>query len=255
MTNGKRAVVYARISSRKEEKTDTSIETQIEKAKAYISLRDYKYEGAFVDKGISGYSTDRPRYTDMVKFLDEGKADLVVIYRLDRITRNVADLIDMVLEDKGVFQRNNVELASINEMFDTDTSFGRFNLVILGAVNQLHRDLVADSMIEVWARLKSQGRMHTKAPKGYKIKEGALIVDEKEVMNVVQAFEDFAKGNKTLSEVARMLDYTPTGTRNLLQNRTYLGDIKVEGEWINGEHQDIIGEKVFEQVQERLRGK
>lgn len=248
-----KAVVYARISSRKEEGTDTSIANQKNKCRQYIKLRDYQLVGIFQEEGVSAFTRNRPRFKELEAFLDEGKADLVVVYRLDRLTRNVGDLFLLLFDEKGVFKRNNVQLASVNELLDTHSAIGRLVVIIIGAINQFFRDLVADSMNELWVNWKAQGRMHTKAPIGYKITKGVLIPEEGVAEKVEEQFTKFANDEVNVTDIAKELNLSWSGVKNMLKNKTYLGQVvNNEKEWVSGQHQAIVGEDTFNRVQEKL---
>lgn len=140
------AAVYARQSFFKED--SCSIDMQVERAKAFCISQGWDYIVYDIDKGYSGKDTDRPGFRQMMKDINAGKIQFVVVYKLDRVSRNLRDFFDLMEE----FKQRDVGFRSLTENFDTTTPMGRAMLAIIAVFAQLERETTAervrDNMLE-----------------------------------------------------------------------------------------------------------
>ncbi|MEW5802371.1 MAG: recombinase family protein [bacterium] len=130
-----RAIFYARVSS-EGQIDNTSIDTQLERGRAYAISQDWTLDRIFIDGGESGKSTDRTHFQEMVSYIKENPVDVLLTFKLDRLSRNLKDLlifIDDELDPKGI------ALQSVTENFNTQSAEGRLFLQMLGSFAEFER--------------------------------------------------------------------------------------------------------------------
>jgi DNA invertase Pin-like site-specific DNA recombinase len=148
-----RAVGYVRVSTEQQAEAGSSLEAQRTKVAAYALAMDLELVAVFEDAGLSAKTLDRPGLSAALALLDEGKADALVVVKLDRLTRSVRDLGELV--DRYFAARHS--LLSLADSIDTRTASGRLVLHVLGAVSQWEREATAERTRDVLAELRAQG--------------------------------------------------------------------------------------------------
>ena len=124
--------IYCRVSTLEQKEHGYSIEEQERKLKSFCEINDWNVADVFVDAGFSGAKRDRPELQRLMN--DIKRFDLILVYKLDRLTRNVRDLLDLL----EIFEQNNVAFRSATEVYDTSTAMGRLFVTLLnGNVKQL----------------------------------------------------------------------------------------------------------------------
>lgn len=269
-----RCAVYARVST--EHGLDmafTSLDAQREACAAYILSQ--KHEGwtglptAYEDGGFSGGSLERP---DLKRLMDDVRArklDIVVVYKVDRLTRSLADFARLV----ELFDAHGVSFVSVTQAFNTTTSMGRLTLNVLLSFAQFEREVTGERIRDKIAASKRKGiRMGGPVPLGYGLKDKQLVIDVAEAASVRAIFSGYLEhGSLTallrhLAEQGIMTKQTHRrdgsvrgGVRfgkgalaYLLRNRVYIGDIRHKGHWYRSDHPPIIAAEVFAAVQEGL---
>lgn len=158
-------LIYARQSI--EKKDSISIESQIEKCIAFCTYNGWDYK-IFKDAGYSGKDLNRPGFIEMMNEIEAGNGDMVICYRLDRISRSMADFSNLIVE----FEKRNVKFVSVTENFDTSTPLGRAMVNIIMTFAQLERETIADRITDnYYARTKLGHWGGGPAPYGYKLKK------------------------------------------------------------------------------------
>lgn len=157
-----------------------SIETQIDLCKKYLVNKYGNVEEKiqiFQDEGFTGYNTNRPQFQKMMKFIKENKVKCVIVYKLDRISRNVSDFCNL----KNEFAKYNVSFISVTENFDTTTPLGSAMIMISSVFSQLERDTIAERIRDNMYELAKTGRwLGGTTPFGYKSKKTEnLLLDGK----------------------------------------------------------------------------
>lgn len=270
----KRCAVYCRVSS--DERLDqefNSIDAQKEAGHAYIASQ--RAEGwiaisdDYDDPGFSGGNMERPGLRRLLSDIERGLIDIVVVYKIDRLTRSLADFSKMI----EVFDRQSVSFVSVTQQFNTTTSMGRLMLNVLLSFAQFEREVTGERIRDKIAASKRKGLwMGGVPPLGYDIKERMLIINHPEAEIVQRIFKDMLTiGSQT--QIARNLseegvttktwttkegDMRP-GTRidkkyihKVLRNRIYLGELSHKGTWYPGAHPAIIDHGLWGQVHELL---
>ena len=212
---------------------------------------------------------ERPALTRLVADIEAGKVDVVVVYKVDRLTRALSDFAKLV----EIFDRHGVSFVSITQQFNTTTSMGRLTLNVLLSFAQFEREVIAERVRDKIAASKKKGMwMGGMPPLGYDVKDRKLIVNKDEARTVVHIFRRYlelksvrALGDELAAEGIRSKRRThPDGTTYgdyklsrgalylMLQNRIYRGEITHKGNAYPGEHQAIIEQALWDKVQETL---
>lgn len=134
-----RVAIYVRVSTIEQARDGYSVQEQIDSLKLYCKAMKWIVVNVYTDAGHSGANTDRPALQDMIKDIEKGLIDKVLVYKLDRLSRSQKDTLELI---EDVFLVNNTDFVSMNENFDTSTSFGRAMIGILAVFAQLEREQI-----------------------------------------------------------------------------------------------------------------
>jgi DNA invertase Pin-like site-specific DNA recombinase len=255
-----RCAVYTRKSSEEGLEQDfNSLDAQREACQAYI-LR-HKAEGwipvpdNYDDGGFSGGTLERPALTRLLTDIERGKVDVVVVYKIDRLSRSLMDFAKLV----EVFDRRSVTFVSVTQSFNTTDSTGRLMLNILFSFAQFEREVIGERIRDKFAASRRKGMwMGGWAPLGYDIKNRKLVVNEPEAQLVRSIFMHFARyrsGTYVVGELHKAGVLNKQGKPidkgylyRVLKNRVYLGEAVHKGTSYPGEHTAIIDQDVWNQV-------
>lgn len=251
-----RVGIYIRVSTQEQANEGYSIGEQTERLKAYCTARNWNIYQVYTDAGMSGANIDRSALKQMQQDIINKKLDLVLVYKLDRLSRSQKDTLYLI---EDVFLKNNVDFVSMNENFDTSTPFGRAMIGILSVFAQLEREQIKErTAMGREARAKA-GYFHGGgfAPIGYDYVDGELIVNEYEAMQVKKVHELYHKGlpiNRISNYMHKRYTTKHGGwefhstVRSALTQRIYTGVIEWKGEIYEGRHEAIIDNKTFEKT-------
>lgn len=261
LTPPKRCAVYARVSS--DERLDqsfNSIDAQREAGVAYVASQ--RAEGwivagdDYLDPGYSGGNMDRPGLKRLLADIEAGRIDIVVVYKIDRLTRSLADFARLI----EVFERRRVSFVSVTQQFNTTTSMGRLMLNILLSFAQFECEVTGERIRDKIAASKAKGMwMGGVVPLGYRVEARRLIVEPAEAETVRRLFTHFVECRSTTDLVRWLSDQGIASRRGtpfskqarwkLLNNRIYLGEIAHRGQAYRGEHEAIIDASLWDAVQ------
>ena len=256
-----RCAVYTRKSS--EEGLDmefNSLDAQREACEAYVASQ--RPEGwvlvpdRYDDGGFSGGTLERPALQRLLADIENGRVDVIVVYKIDRLSRSLMDFARLV----EVFDRKGVAFVSVTQSFNTTTSMGRLTLNILLSFAQFEREVIGERIRDKFAASRKKGMwMGGWAPLGYDIRDRKLVINETEAAIVRRIFETFAKGGSVTAIVAELTSegfHDRYGHRvdkgrlyKLLNNRVYVGDAVHKGTAYPGEHEAIIPRALWDRVQ------
>jgi site-specific DNA recombinase len=266
-----RCAIYTRKSS--EEGLDqafNSLDAQREACAAFIVSQ--KHEGwtlsptLYDDGGFSGGTMERPALKRLMADIEAGQIDVIVVYKVDRLTRALSDFAKLV----EVFDRHGVSFVSITQQFNTTTSMGRLTLNVLLSFAQFEREVTGERIRDKIAASKKKGMwMGGMPPLGYDVQDRKLVVNENEARTVVDIFRRYRslKSVHALREgliAAGMVskrrirpDGTAYGGQKLsrgalyliLRNRVYRGETTHKGKAYPGEHPAIVEEALWDDVQ------
>ncbi len=195
-----KTIGYIRVSTEEQSREGVSLDNQEAKIKAYADLNNLSLVEIIRDEGRSAKTLNREGLTRLLKLLDEGQAESVIVYKLDRLSRNTVDTLNIIdrLEKQGI------AFHSINERIDTKSATGKFFLTILSALAQMERDLIAERTRDALAHKKSQGQWCGHIPYGFKIEDGKLVEEPDQMKAIKKAKRLHAEG-KTYREISRGL--------------------------------------------------
>ncbi|MGD7200069.1 recombinase family protein [Ralstonia pseudosolanacearum] len=266
----KRCAVYCRVST--DERLDqefNSIDAQKEAGHAFIASQ--RSEGwisvadDYDDPGFSGGNTDRPGLRRLLADIERGRIDIVVVYKIDRLTRSLADFSKMV----EVFERHDVSFVSVTQQFNTTTSMGRLMLNVLLSFAQFEREVTGERIRDKIAAAKRKGLwMGGVPPLGYDVRDRQLVINEAEATVVRRIFEEMLTIGSPTQIAARLTaegittkawttqdgrarygaDIDKKYLHKLLRNRIYLGELSHKGSWYPGTHPAIIDAELWQQV-------
>ena len=269
-----RCAIYTRKSSEEGlEQEFNSLDAQREACEAYV--RSQKHEGWSVlpqlydDPGYSGGTMERPALKRLLADIAGRRIDAVVVYKVDRLTRSLADFAKIV----EVFDAHGVSFVSITQAFNTTNSMGRLTLNVLLSFAQFEREVTGERIRDKIAASKKKGLWMGGQPSlGYDVKDRKLVVNEAEATTVrmifrrylelgsVRALKAALEEEGVVSKLRRAADGSPYGGNSfsrgalclMLQNRIYRGEIVHKGAANLGEHAAIVGEELWSSVQRRL---
>lgn len=255
----KRAGLYVRVSTPHQEKEGYSIEAQTKKLEAYATAKDYHVVNVYTDAAFSGAKLERPALTEMIQDIEDGKLDVVVVYRLDRLARSQKHTMYLI---EDVFLKNNVDFISLMEAFDTTSSFGRAMIGILSVFAQLERDNITERMsMGKLERVKKGLYMGGgNVPFGYRYhpETDELTVDLGEAAWIRRMYDYFLHHeaisgivNKLKREFPTVPAYDKT-IRRRIQSVYYIGKQKYGGKVYDAIHEPIISEEDFYKAQQML---
>jgi site-specific DNA recombinase len=269
-----RSAIYTRKSSEEGlEQSFNSLDAQREACEAYVlSQRQEGWrviETPYDDGGYSGGSMERPALKQLLADIDARKIDVVVVYKVDRLTRSLADFARIV----QVFDSRNVSFVSVTQQFNTTSSMGRLTLNVLLSFAQFEREVTGERIRDKIAASKRKGMwMGGRVPLGYDLKDRKLIVNPAEAKQVQEIFRAYLEvgcvrklrvhleQRHVLSKVrisssgqeAGGGSHSRGGLYKLLSNRIYIGEIFHKGNTYPGEHKAIIDRELWESVRAEL---
>jgi site-specific DNA recombinase len=252
--NVKNCAIYTRVSTDNQaEKEFSSCEAQEQKIRSYISSQDnWKVFKVYNDGGFSGATLERPALQQLLSDLKKEKIDVVLVYKIDRLTRSPKDFYQLIES----FEQAKIDFISITERFDTSTPAGRLLRNIMLTFSQFERELTSertkDKMLERARKGLCNGGF---TPYGYSRQEKKLIINPKEAEEIKSIFETYIETG-SLAETYRILkskgvkskygkNFSKTIIAYLLRNPVYIGKIKHNGQIYNGIHEPIVSEEIF----------
>jgi DNA invertase Pin-like site-specific DNA recombinase len=247
-----------------------SLDAQREACEAYIKSQAHErwrlVADRFDDGGLSGASLDREALARLLDLVRAGRVDVIVVYKVDRLTRSLSDFAKLV----ELFDAHGVSFVSVTQAFNTTTSMGRLTLNVLLSFAQFEREVIGERVRDKIAASKRKGIwVGGPVPLGYRVQAKKLVVVPEEAEMVRTIFRRYLEAG-SLSQLAtklaqrgicppqrssrRAAERFRTGPlAHILKNRCYLGETVYRGEAYPGEHEAIIDQALFNAVQERLR--
>ena len=266
--------IYTRVSTDQGLEQDfNSLDAQYDASQSYIRSQAHAgwtlVRGKYDDGGFSGGNTDRPALQRLLEDVQSGKVDVIVVYKVDRLTRSLADFAKLV----ELFDKHNVSFVSVTQQFNTTTSMGRLTLNVLLSFAQFEREVTSERIRDKIAASKRKGLwVGGMAPPGYDTKDRKITVNEAETDTVRTIFRSYLKlGSLNLlmadlrkqgivSKIRTLktgdtvggIPFTRGGLAHLLRNRFYVGEVPFKGEILRGEQTAIVDQGLFDAVQATL---
>src|ERR1700676_2844251 len=271
-----RCAIYTRKSSEEGlEQAFNSLDAQREACAPFILSQ--KHEGWAVlptlydDGGFSGGTMERPALKRLIADIEAGQIDVVVVYKVDRLTRALADFARLI----EIFDRHEVSFVSVTQRFNTTTSMGRLTLNVLLSFAQFEREVTGERIRDKIAASKKKGMwMGGMPPLGYQVRDRGLVVVDSEAETVRYIFRRYAelgsirllKKDLDAQDLPRK-SWMPAAGRPwggkpfargalylMLQNRIYRGEIVHKERSYPGEHTPIVDQELWDMVQAQLAG-
>ena len=268
-----RCAIYTRVSTEHGlDQEFNSLDAQYEAASAYIKSQAHAgwtlIRSRYDDGGYSGGSTDRP---DLQKLLDDIRArkiDVIVVYKVDRLTRSLADFAKLV----ELFDSHGVSFVSVTQQFNTTNSMGRLTLNVLLSFAQFEREVTSERIRDKIAASKRKGLwVGGNLPLGYEMKDGKIAIVEEEaelVRFIFRRYLELGSVNELLRDLRERYIRTKsrqlaTGTTRggipfgrgtlyyVLSNHFYIGEVKYKNEILPGEQPPIMDRALFEAVRKK----
>ncbi|ACN95319.1 MULTISPECIES: recombinase family protein [Wolbachia] len=259
-----RCAIYTRKSNEDGlEQKFNSLDAQRVVCEKYIKSREgwvalaKKYD----DGGFSGSNLNRPAIKELFEDVKVGEVDCVVVYTLDRLSRETKDCIEVT----SFFRRHRISFVAVTQIFDNNTPMGKFVQTVLSGAAQLEREMIVERVKNKIATSKEQGLwMGGTLPLGYDVKDKELIINEKEAKTVKHIFERYVE-LKSMAELARELNregyrtkaksdiFKKATVRRIITNPIYMGKIRHYDKQYEGKHEAIIEEEKWQKAQELIR--
>lgn len=270
----KNCAIYTRKSSEEGLEQDfNSLDAQREACLAYVASQ--KAEGwlaikeQYDDGGFSGGNMDRPGLGKLLEDIKASKVNIVVVYKIDRLTRSLMDFAKLV----EVFDNHSVTFVSVTQSFNTTTSMGRLTLNVLLSFAQFEREVTGERIRDKIAASKKKGMwMGGARPTGYDIKDKQLVVNQEEAQLVRLIFRKYIELG-CVRRLKEYLDFQGIRTKNwtsrkarvhggasfsrgiiykILSNPVYVGKVRHKEKIYDGQHVPILAQEVWECTQEML---
>jgi len=271
----RRCAVYTRKSSEEGlEQGFNSLHAQREACEAFIASQQGEgwrlIRTAYDDGGVSGGTMERPALQRLLDEVGHGLIDVVVVYKVDRLTRSLADFAKMV----EIFDHHGVSFVAVTQQFNTTTSMGRLTLNVLLSFAQFEREVTGERIRDKIAASKRKGLwMGGVPPLGYDVSDRRLVVNQAEASVVKLIYERYLElscvrflkheldRRGIVSKVRMSRKGSESGGRSfsrgalyeLLSNPIYVGEVRHKQERHPGQHEPILERNFWEKVQERLR--
>lgn len=250
-----------------------SLDAQREACESYVKSQASQgwicLSTGYDDAAYSGGNLDRPALKALLKDIEAGLVDVIVVYKIDRLTRSLADFAKLV----ELFDAKSVSFVAVTQQFNTTSSMGRLTLNVLLSFAQFERELSSERVRDKVAASRAKGKWTGGTPPlGYDAKDKRLVVNDAEANTVRTIFDLYLKtggfqeliceldqrGIVTKRRQTKLkkyqggirFSYGPLGY--LLKNRVYLGEMGYRGKWYPGEHEPIIDTETFDKVQALL---
>ena len=270
-----RCAIYTRKSTEEGlEQEFNSLDAQRDAGEAFIASQQHEgwvcLPDHYDDGGFTGANMDRPALLRLMTDIEAGRVDCVVVYKVDRLSRSLLDFARMM----ETFEKQNISFVSVTQQFNTATSMGRLILNVLLSFAQFEREMISERTRDKIAAARRKGKWSGGMPVlGYDVVNTKLFVNKEEGECVRAVFRIYLELGSLLPAVQELerrgwrnkawttskgtvrggQPFNRNSLYNLLTNVTYLGRIRYKGEVYHGEHDAIVPEDLFNEVQQLLR--
>jgi site-specific DNA recombinase len=264
-----KAAIYTRVSTDRQSIEGYSLEAQHDKLIQYIETNKGELFKTYTDPGISAKNLKRPAVQEMISDLKNGLFDTLLVHKLDRLTRNISDLYDLV----ELFNKHGIKVISHSENIDTSSPMGRMFVYVLGIFAQMYRENLSEEVRKGQSKRAEKGLLSVSVPMfGYQLGETEkLIIKEDEAQWVKWIFEQYIQGKGTTT-IAKELNslgvrrnqgalWDQNKAMSVIENVTYTG--KTHWKAANepeenriirqGTHEPIITQEIFNKAQRVLQ--
>jgi site-specific DNA recombinase len=252
-----KVAIYVRVSTDEQAKEGFSIPAQRERLRAFCESQGWEIVQEYIEEGWSAKDLDRPQMQRLLKDIKKGNIDIVLVYRLDRLTRSVLDLY-LLLQ---TFEKYNVAFRSATEVYDTSTAMGRLFITLVAALAQWERENLAERVKFGIEQMIDEGKKPGgHSPYGYKFDKDfncTIIEDEANVVRMIYRMYCDGYGYRSIADRLNELGIKPriakewnhNSVRDILTNDIYIGTYRWGNKVVLNNHPPIISETLFRKVQ------
>lgn len=249
-----RVALYLRASTIKQSEEGYSLDYQRDKLIGYADVKDWTVVDEYEDAGESGRTTKRPAFNRMVEDAKKKMFDAVLVYKLDRFSRSLQDLLNVI----NILQNHDVAVWSVTQSYDDSTPEGRLMRNMLGSFAQFESEMIGARVKDGMARRAREGDWNTSPPYGFQMNGGLeIILHEKEI--IVGIYKRYLEG-RTMQQIAESLNennvhtkrggkWNPNTVRRILTNPIYTGKMRYGNELIKTRYPTIIAIEEFQEIQ------
>jgi site-specific DNA recombinase len=234
-------IAYCRVSTEEQAAEGFSIEGQADKLRAYAALHDLGEVVVVSDPGWSGKNMDRPGLLRILDMADKGHVSHVLVWRLDRLSRNLGDLQTLATD----FLDRGIQLHSVTENLDLSSATGRMFYNILGSFAQFYREQLAENVRLGMGQAVRQGRWINRPKTGYDLGDDGVLVPNEDATRIRAIFRLRAEG-LSYREIEEHTGVKYSTVSAILKSRIYLGDVLLSGQWFPGLHEPLVTQEEFE---------
>ncbi|MBU2052992.1 MAG: recombinase family protein [Nanoarchaeota archaeon] len=248
MTTKPLAAIYIRVSTEEQARHGVSLAAQEEALKNYASALGYAIFNIYKDEGKSG--KDIKGRSEMQLLLEDAKYrkfQAIFIYKLDRFSRSLRDLIETIEKLKGW----GIDFVSLQDKIETTSASGKLMFHIISAFAEFERNVTGERTKFAMDKQARDGNHITRAPWGYKIENKKLVPTEHSYQ-VQEVFQEFLNQDISLTKLSKKYGFSVNGIKKILTNQTYLGKVKFDKQTHSGAHQMLISSTLFNHVQNKL---
>jgi len=250
-----KAAIYTRVSTPGQAINGESLDMQKERLIEYVKNHDWELYKAYEDGGFSGKDTNRPAFQQMIKDAELKKFDVLVVYKIDRLSRSILDFHTTL----KLLEKQGISFVSVTQQFDTTNSMGRLMLAILVDFANFEREINVDRAVDSYLKRLQDGINSGIVPYGYRREDKGVTIVLDEAEKVKEIFS-LASQSLSMNQIARKTGFTNYHVRSILTNPFYCGYIvrkrdKFEHrikedtwKWFKGKHKPIISEELWRQV-------
>ena len=243
-----KAAIYIRVSTEEQAKEGFSLSAQESSLKDYVGMMGYDLFKIYRDEGISAKDMKhRPDLQQLLKDADRKLFKAIFVYKLDRFSRSLKDLILTIERLKNL----NIDFISLQDKIETASASGKLMFHIISSFAEFERDIISERTRFGMTEKAKEGGVISRAPIGYTVQGGKFVLDVNKKDGVIEIFKTFLETDKSLNSLARIYGLSVRGLTQLLRNKTYIGQIKFKNDYV-GTHKPIIDKEIFDKVQEKL---
>ena len=240
------AIFYARVSS-DSQVDNTSIKDQIDRGKSFVNSQGWALDKVFIENGESGKSINRTAFQEMLSYLQDNPVDILLTFKLDRLSRNLRDILNLIAEQ---LDPKKIALQSVTENFNSRSSEGMLLLQMLGSFAEFERKRINErTMSGKVSTAKKGGWNGGHVPLGYRRIEGSeydFDIHQQEAKTVKKIFRLYSHGHGYL-KINKLIDeaLTPQGIAKIIGNPFYIGMVRFNNIVKPNNHPAIVSERLF----------
>ena len=235
-------LAYVRVST--EDQVEFSPDAQSKRCRDLARLRDLGPVTVLADEGWSGKNLDRPAMTELLRLVESGNVEHVLVWRWDRLSRDQGDFARLV----KLFSQKSVTVHSVNEGdLDLASASGKMQIGVTGVFAQYYRDQIVENTKMGQLQSAQSGRWQNHAPTGYDMVNGYL--EPNDVAPLVQRIFALRAQGSSYPVIAAEVGIKYSTVRSICLNRAYLGEVKYSGDWYPGVHAPLVNEQQFNAAQ------